>query len=74
MKSVDMVEVKRFKAKQFKAKQTFPVRIDPDVILYIRDLGDQFDFNPSEYIRTAIDEKLARDLAKAQALLSTSND
>ncbi len=53
------IEVKRQVAKKY-----VPVRIDPTVIDEVEKLGSRFGFNVSEYIRTALDEKLERDMAK----------
>jgi hypothetical protein len=49
------------------AKVMMPVRVDPGVVATINDLGQRFDFTLSEYVRTAIDEKLQRDMEKLKA-------
>jgi hypothetical protein len=49
------------------AKVMTPVRVDPRVVEQINHLGSRFDFTLSEYIRTAIDEKLQRDMEKLKA-------
>lgn len=49
------------------AKVMMPVRVDPVVVETINDLGNRFDFTLSDYVRTAIDEKLERDISKLKA-------
>ena len=49
------------------AKVIMPVRVDPIVVEAINTLGNRFDFTLSEYVRTAIDEKLERDISKLKA-------
>lgn len=50
--------------KRREVKKIVPVRFDPSAIEEVERLGSRFGFKVSEYIRTALDEKLERDLAK----------
>lgn len=57
----------RIEVEKRQPRRYVPVRIDTDVVETINTLGNQYGFNLSEYIRTAVGERLQRDMAKLNA-------
>jgi uncharacterized protein (DUF4415 family) len=52
---------------QRQPRKYVPVRIDTSAVEAINALGNQFGFNISEYVRTAVNERLERDMEKLKA-------